>query len=56
LNQTGQLGELVAGAHADVLVVDGNPYQDVAYLLGQGEHIPLVMKGGRIYHNEIGRK
>jgi imidazolonepropionase-like amidohydrolase len=56
LNRTGQLGELVPGAHADVLVVDGNPYKDLTCLLGQGEHIPLVMKGGRIYHNEIGRK
>ena len=52
----GQLGELVPGAHADVLVVDGNPYKDISRLLGQGEHIPLVMKGGRIYHNEIARK
>jgi imidazolonepropionase-like amidohydrolase len=56
LNRTGQLGELVAGAHADVLVVDGNPYKDVACLLGQGERIPLVMKGGRIHHNELDRK
>jgi imidazolonepropionase-like amidohydrolase len=56
LNRTGQLGELVPGAHADVLLVDGNPYRDLGCLLGQGEHIPLVMKGGRIHHNEIGRK
>lgn len=55
LNRAGQLGQLVAGAHADVLVVDGDPYKDIGRLLGQGEHIPLVMKGGRIYHNEIGR-
>lgn len=56
LNRTGELGELVAGAHADVLLVDGNPYRDISCLLGQGEHIPLVMKGGRIYHDDIGRK
>jgi imidazolonepropionase-like amidohydrolase len=56
LSRTGQLGELVPGAHADVLLVDGNPYRDLACLLGQGEHIPLVMKGGRIHHNETGRK
>jgi imidazolonepropionase-like amidohydrolase len=56
LNRTGQLGALVPGALADVLVVDGNPYKDISRLLGQGEHIPLVMKDGRIWHNEIGRK
>lgn len=53
LNKAGQLGQLVAGAHADVLVVDGNPYKDIACMLGQGDHIPLVMKDGRIYHNEL---
>lgn len=53
LNMQGQLGLLSAGAIADVLVVDGNPYKDIACLLGQGDHIPLVMKGGKIYHDEL---
>lgn len=53
LNMQGQLGQLSAGAIADVLVVDGNPYKDIACLLGQGDHIPLVMKGGKIYHDEL---
>lgn len=53
LNMQGKLGRLTAGAIADVLVVDGNPYEDVGCLLGQGDHIPLVMKGGRIHHDEL---
>ena len=53
LNMQGKLGQLVAGAIADVLVVDGNPYKDISCLLGQGEHIPVVMKSGRIYHDEL---
>jgi len=53
LNMQGKLGQLIEGAIADVLVVDGNPYQDIGCLLGQGEHIPVVMKGGRIYHDDL---
>jgi len=54
LNQTGQLGRVQAGAEADILLVDGNPYRDLSCLLGQGEHIPLVMKAGVIEHNALG--
>jgi imidazolonepropionase-like amidohydrolase len=53
LGMTGKLGRLAPGAFADVLVVDGNPLKSVDCLLGQGEHIPLVMKGGRICFNEL---
>jgi imidazolonepropionase-like amidohydrolase len=53
LNKQGQLGRLAAGSIADVLVVDGNPYKDINCLLGQGDHIPLVMKAGEIYYNEL---
>jgi len=54
LNQVGQLGRIQAGALADVLLVDGNPYRDLSCLLGQGEHIDLIMKGGEIEHNGLG--
>jgi len=49
LGQEGQLGQITAGAHADMLVVDGNPLASLDCLLGQGEHIPVVMKGGKIH-------
>jgi imidazolonepropionase-like amidohydrolase len=54
LNQVGQLGRIQAGALADVLLVDGNPYRDLSCLLGQGERIALIMKGGVIEHNGLG--
>jgi imidazolonepropionase-like amidohydrolase len=54
LGMAGRLGQLVPGAIADLLVVDGNPLQDLACLLGQGERIPLVMKGGRVCFNSLG--
>jgi imidazolonepropionase-like amidohydrolase len=48
------LGRIQAGALADVLLVDGNPYRDLSCLLGQGERIALIMKGGVIEHNGLG--
>jgi len=53
LNMTGKLGRLTPGALADVLIVDGDPTRDVSCLLGQGDHIPLVMKEGVIYVNRL---
>jgi imidazolonepropionase-like amidohydrolase len=53
LGMSEQLGRLHPGAMADVLVVNGNPLKDISRLLGQGDHIPLVMKAGVIEFNEL---
>lgn len=53
LGQSGLLGEVIAGARADLLLVDGNPLEDLSCLAGQGERIPLVMQGGHIRFNAI---
>ncbi|WP_069267200.1 metal-dependent hydrolase family protein [Paraburkholderia nodosa] len=53
LGMTGKLGRLAPGAYADVLVVDGDPLRDLSCLGGQGDHIPLVMKGGHVEFNEL---
>ncbi|HEY2133040.1 MAG TPA: amidohydrolase family protein, partial [Acetobacteraceae bacterium] len=42
----GQIGVIAPGAHADLIVVDGNPLADLSLLTGQGRHMPLVMKAG----------
>ena len=55
LGMTGKLGRLAPDAIADVLVVDGDPLKSVDCLLGQGDHIPLVMKDGHIHFNELER-
>lgn len=52
LGMQGKLGRLQAGAIADLLVVDGNPLEDLSCLSGQGERIAVVMKAG---HVEFGR-
>ncbi|WIA11160.1 hypothetical protein OEZ85_011297 [Tetradesmus obliquus] len=58
-NKEGELGELLAGAAADLILVDGDPLQDIACLAGSssdgsssssssggGSNIPLVIKDG----------
>ena len=44
------LGELVPGAFADLLVVDGDPYRDLG-VLQKEESLTAIMKGGRFYKN-----
>ena len=53
LGMQDRLGRLITGAIADLLLVDGNPLRDIRCLLGQGEHIPLVMKAGKIEFNSL---
>jgi imidazolonepropionase-like amidohydrolase len=53
LNRSGELGVLAPGALADMLVVAGNPLDDLTLLQEQGKHLLLIMKGGRIYKNAV---
>jgi imidazolonepropionase-like amidohydrolase len=48
LDQQGQIGEIRAGAFADIIAVDGDPLADIKQL----EHVRFVMKGGRVFKNE----
>ena len=48
LNRKGEIGEIVPGAYADLLLVDGDPLTDISCLAGQGEHIAVIMKAGRV--------
>jgi imidazolonepropionase-like amidohydrolase len=52
MRQDGRLGELVAGACADVLVVDGDPTQDHAVLMRPATH-RLIVQGGHIVKNTL---
>jgi imidazolonepropionase-like amidohydrolase len=47
LRQEGQLGQLIAGAWADLLIVDGDPTLDAQVLATPYAHITLLMQGGR---------
>ena len=53
VRQSGMLGEIVAGAFADLLIVDGDPLRDLGVFQDEGVHIPAIMKGGRFYKNAL---
>lgn len=46
LRLDGKIGVVAPGAHADVIVVDGDPLKDLSLLTRQGRHMPIIMKGG----------
>lgn len=49
----GRIGVVAEGGRADLLVVDGNPLDDLALLQGQGEHMRAIMKDGVFYKNDL---
>lgn len=51
LNQTGNLGTLGQGATADLILIDGNPLENLSVLTDPAVHLKLVMKDGVIAHN-----
>ena len=42
----GEIGTIAPGAHADLIVVNGNPLANLSLLTGQGAHMPMIMKAG----------
>lgn len=46
-------GCVLPGAAADLVVVDGNPLDDIGLLLGQGEHLLAILKDGKFYKRLI---
>jgi imidazolonepropionase-like amidohydrolase len=53
LRMEGRLGRIQGGALADLLLVRGNPLENIECLAGNGENILLVIKAGRICFNEL---
>jgi imidazolonepropionase-like amidohydrolase len=53
VQRAGELGELVPGAFADLLVVDGDPLADLNLFQDEGRHLSAIMKGGRFYKNRL---
>ncbi|MEJ8574188.1 metal-dependent hydrolase family protein [Microbaculum marinum] len=49
----GDLGTIAADAYADIIVVDGNPLEDLKLMEDDGAHIPIVMKGGQFHRNRL---
>lgn len=53
VKQEGKLGEIVPGAHADLLVLDGDPYTDLRLFRDHDEKLLAVMKGGVFHKNRL---
>src|SRR5260221_7617158 len=49
----GKLGCLKPGAFADLLVVDDNPLKNLKLLQEEGQHLSVIMKGGRFHKNRL---
>lgn len=54
LMRPGKLGCLAPGAAADLLLIDGNPLEDIALLGRNGEAIAMIMKDGAIVKDRLG--
>jgi imidazolonepropionase-like amidohydrolase len=53
LGKKGMLGVIKPGAFADILLVDGNPLEDINVLACDGANFRLIMKGGVTYKREL---
>jgi imidazolonepropionase-like amidohydrolase len=53
LRLEGKVGTLVSGAYADLIVVDGDPLQDLALLEDQGKHLSVIMKAGKFHKRRL---
>jgi len=50
---SGQIGCVKPGAFADLLVVDGDPLEDISLLAADGQNLSLIVRGGEIVKNRL---
>ena len=51
LKMEGRIGCVSPGAFADLIVIDGNPLDDMSLLTHQGAHMPIILNGGSFVKN-----
>ncbi len=51
----GKLGVVEVGALADLLLVDGNPLEDINLVANPDKNFVVIMKDGRIYKNTLSK-
>jgi imidazolonepropionase-like amidohydrolase len=52
-NMSGVIGVVRQGAHADLLVYDRNPLEDLGAVMAPEEHLKFIAKGGLIAKNAL---
>ena len=53
MGQTGKLGCIREGAYADLLVLDGNPLEDMSVLGSGGDRVVIIMQDGRLHKRTV---
>lgn len=53
LMQEGKLGCIKPDAHADLVVVDGDPMKDIGLLAASGQRLDLIMRAGKIVKDRL---
>jgi len=48
IGESGKLGCIETGAHADLLLLDSSPLDDIDVLAMPQQHVPMVMKAGEV--------
>ena len=51
--RAGELGVVKVGAYADLLVVDGNPLENLDLIADPENKFVVIMKDGKIYKNTL---
>jgi imidazolonepropionase-like amidohydrolase len=51
--QEGPLGVIKEGAYADLILVNGNPLENLNLVADADKNFALIMKDGKIYKNTI---
>ena len=49
----GQIGCIAPGAHADLLVVEGDPLTDISLLAADGRNLRFIVRAGIVVKNEL---
>ena len=53
LMEKGRLGVVATGAHADLLVVDGDPLKNLGLFKDGGPHLSAIVKDGKFHKNAL---
>ena len=53
MRHEGKLGVLKQGAYADLIAIDGDPLKKLELFLGEGKHLPMIMKAGKFHKNDL---
>lgn len=53
--QEGKLGEISVGAYADLIIIDGNPLENINLIADPENNFKLIMKNGTVYKNTLGQ-